>query len=75
MKILIAIFLIALSWAALLANEDVPQQGCSLEPLNDPVFDYLHVIVDSMKFNNWLIANYSSLYGEKIKTHVSIFTI
>jgi len=49
------------------ASEYTPQQGYSFEPLNNPVFDYAHVVVDVAKFNNWLNANYSKLNAETMK--------
>ncbi|MFK8067197.1 MAG: hypothetical protein AB8D52_03035 [Gammaproteobacteria bacterium] len=41
--------------------------GYSIIPLNDPVFDYAKVIVDSTVFNNWLNENYSKLDAQSIE--------
>lgn len=41
--------------------------GYSTAPLNDPVFDYAEVIVDTTAFNNWLNANYSKLDAQTMK--------
>lgn len=66
MKILATILFIAFSWP-IFADEYTPQQGYSFEPLNSPVFDYAHVVVDVTVFNNWLNANYSKLNTETMK--------
>jgi len=65
-KRLIAILLIAF-YSPIFASEYAPQQGYSLEPLNYPVFDYAHVVVDVTAFNNWLNSNYSKLNAETMK--------
>lgn len=49
------------------ANEYKPQQGYSLEPLGAPVYDWAHVVADTVTFNNWLNANYLNLTREKMK--------
>ena len=41
-------------------------EGYSTSPLEEPVFDYAHVVVDSAAFNNWLNANYSKLDTESM---------
>lgn len=66
MKKLIAIIFIVIS-LPIFAGEYVPHQGYSPEPLNNPVYDYAHVIVDATVFNNWLNGNYSKLTAETMK--------
>jgi len=63
---LVAIFLFAFS-LSVFAKEYAPQQGYSLEPLKNPVFEYAHVVVDVAAFNNWLNANYSNLNAGTMK--------
>lgn len=41
--------------------------GYSSSPLEEPVFEYAKVIVDSTSFNNWLNANYSTLNAQTMK--------
>jgi hypothetical protein len=49
------------------AEEYEPLDGYSRAPLENPVFDYAQVIVDSAVFNNWLNANYSKLDAQAMK--------
>lgn len=66
MKKLIIIIFVFISWPAFSGN-NTPLQGYSAAPLKDPVFDYVHVIVDVAKFNNWLNANYPKMTAETMK--------
>lgn len=66
MKKLVVIIFIVISWPVF-SSEYTPLQGYSSAPLKDPVFDYVHVIVDVAKFNNWLNANYPKLTAETMK--------
>lgn len=66
MKNWVAAFLITFS-CSILASDYIPQEGYSFEPLNNPVFEYAHVVVDVTVFNNWLNTNYSKLNAETMK--------
>ena len=66
MKSFIAIVFFIITCNAL-ASEYKTMDGYSSSPLEDPVFDFAKVIVDSTAFNNWLNANYSKLDAETMK--------
>jgi len=66
MNIIVAALLVVFS-CSVAASDYSPRQGYSFEPLNKPVFDYAHVVVDVVKFNNWLNTNYETLNAETMK--------
>lgn len=66
MKKLIIIIFVFISWPAF-SSDYTPLQGYSAAPLKDPVFDYVHVIVDVAKFNNWLNTNYPKMTAKTMK--------
>lgn len=68
MRIFIAILFIITFWPMpMFAGEYTPQKGYSTDPLKSPVFDYAHVVVDVITFNNWLNINYLKLNAETMK--------
>ncbi len=46
---------------------EVAQQGYSTNPLDNPVFNYAHVVADTPASNNWLNNNYSKLNPQEIR--------
>ncbi|PWW05918.1 MULTISPECIES: hypothetical protein [Pseudidiomarina] len=49
------------------ASDYKAMDGYSSTPLEEPVFEYAKVIVDTTAFNNWLNANYSKLDAQSMK--------
>ncbi len=45
----------------LLAQENVPLPGYSLDPLQKPVFTQAETLIGTMRFNDWLIGNYQNI--------------
>jgi len=62
----IAILILTITSNAL-ASEYKPLSGYSPIPLENPVFDYASVVVDTAAFNNWLNENYLNLDGKARK--------
>ena len=66
MRNLITILFLILTCSTI-ANEYKPMDGYSTVPLNDPVFDYVDVVVESAPFNNWLNSSHTELDASATK--------
>ncbi|MEE4251909.1 MAG: hypothetical protein V2I38_15090 [Alcanivoracaceae bacterium] len=66
MKAFIAVVFLLITCNAL-ASDYRAMDGYSSSPLEEPVFEYAKVIVDTTAFNNWLNANYSKLDSQSMK--------
>jgi hypothetical protein len=65
-KNLIAIVFLIIT-CNVLASDYKTMDGYSSSPLEEPVFEFAKVIVDSTAFNNWLNTNYSKLDTQTMK--------
>ncbi len=57
----------ALATAQLENQLSTSQSGYSLETLAEPIFGSAEVVVETMKLNNWLNANYETLEPDQFK--------